>query len=133
MTNDDMVTSVYYDDVLTNMKDTPTKITNYFSRMADDVIEITTKSGKQIKCTKDHPILTSNEVNGSYDALMKDAGILKLSDHLVVRCTNSIDLMKEVNNGSVVLNNNFVAAKIESIKDIDPQIVYDFTTVESTH
>jgi DNA-directed RNA polymerase beta subunit len=77
MENGNSVRTVYRE----SLNEISTPMTNYFSRMADDVIEIQTISGRKLKCTKDHPILIQQR--GKY--IMKNAGELKLGDRVIVR------------------------------------------------
>lgn len=100
--NGDSVRTVYKDD----LREISTPITNYFSRMANDVIEITTISGRNIKCTKDHPILIRRD--GKY--VMVNAGELNVNDQVIVRHTEKyLELDKDVN----------VIVKISDIKNKD--------------
>ncbi len=55
MDNSDTVTTVNKYDLSTE----PSRIKNYFSKMPDKLLKITTKSGRVLKCTPDHPLLTS--------------------------------------------------------------------------
>ena len=88
MMNGDSVRTVYKNE----LREISTPITNYFSRMADDIIEIQTISGRKIKCTKDHPILTRRD--GEY--VMVDAGELTPDDQIIVRHTEKyLELDKE--------------------------------------
>lgn len=89
MKNGDSVKTVYKDD----LRELVTPITNYFSKMADDVIEIETISGRKLKCTKDHPILIQESKD---NFVMKKAGELKIDDKVIVRHTeNYLVLDKE--------------------------------------
>jgi DNA-directed RNA polymerase beta subunit/intein/homing endonuclease len=104
MKDGNSVRTVYKDD----LSEITTPIINYFSRMADNVIEIETISGRKLKCTKDHPILTLN--NGKY--VMKDAGKLEIDDQVIVRHTEKyLTLDKEVSvmiNAGDVKNKNYL-------------------------
>lgn len=78
MKNGDHIMSVYTD----NFKESSSEIKNFFYKDDEDIIKITTISGRELKCTLDHPILTQLP-NGSFK--MVDAGKLKMGDLVVVR------------------------------------------------
>jgi DNA-directed RNA polymerase beta subunit/intein/homing endonuclease len=78
MKNGDSIMSTYKE----NLQEIQTPITNYFSRMPNSLLELTTLSGRTLKCTTDHPILTLGE-NGTYT--MKQAGELTLDDKVIIR------------------------------------------------
>jgi len=74
------------DRVLTVSKDSlsvePSKIYNYFSKMPDKLLKITTLSGRVLKCTPDHPLLIKS-TTGKYE--MIKAGELKPDQRVIVR------------------------------------------------
>ena len=91
MKNGDSVRTAYKSD----LKEISTPITNYFSKMGTDLVEIETISGRKIKCTKNHPILTINEKTGDYQ--MIDAGDLTTDHRVIVRHMEKyLDIDKEV-------------------------------------
>lgn len=118
-----------------NLTSVPSCIMRYFSREADNVVEIVLKSGRKIKCTKDHKLLTYGTGTNTSKTTMCPAESLSLSDLLVVRCMTDEELNTEIHNDGIVLNQSdrFVAVPIAFIKDTNPQKVYDFTTIEYTH
>lgn len=70
----------------------PSAIQNFFSR-EDDVIQITTISGRVLKCTRDHPILTK-----SRDGFcMKDAGEITCEDLVIIKHTKKYIEEKQTN------------------------------------
>jgi DNA-directed RNA polymerase beta subunit/intein/homing endonuclease len=58
-----------------------TPITNLFCKEKNNMIELTTISGRKLKCSKDHPVLTLR--NGSQK--MVNAGKLKVDDQVIIR------------------------------------------------
>lgn len=77
MKNGDSVRTVHKD----GLSEYSTQITNFFSRMSDDIVEIETITGRKLKCTLDHPILTSK--NGKY--VMTNTKDLKIGDMVIIR------------------------------------------------
>jgi DNA-directed RNA polymerase beta subunit len=71
------VMTVYKD----TLKEQPSEIHKYFSRESDNIIEINTISGRKLKCTLDHPLLTRR--NNKLE--MVNAGELKIGDEVVIR------------------------------------------------
>ena len=75
------------DSVMTINKETlqiePSKIRDKFEKMPKKLLKVTTISGREIKCTPDHPLLVKN--NGKYE--MVEAGKLKQRDQLIIRHT----------------------------------------------
>jgi DNA-directed RNA polymerase beta subunit len=110
LTTNDVVMTVSKIDLSTK----PSKIYNYFKRMADTLVKITTMCGQVIKCTKDHPLLIKMS-DKKYE--MVKAGVL------------------EVGHISIIKNDNMVLqeSKIQSIEEIGLELVYDFTTVSDNH
>jgi DNA-directed RNA polymerase II subunit RPB2 len=90
-----------------------TKIYNYFSIIPEKLFKLTTKTGKSIKATGDHPFLVTR-IHGN---------IWKRLDEL------------DFDNDELILyiNNDFAVSKIESIEEIPVEPVYDFTTVSNNH
>ena len=104
MTSDDVVMTVNKD----TLEREESKITQLFSKK-DFLIEITTNSGKKIKCTKDHPFLMESKK-------WKLAGELKNNDKIITTCSH-----------------NTVISTIENIQDVGEGDVYDFTTISENH
>jgi len=94
------------------LTDEPSLIHSFFSKMPDKLYEITTICGKKIKATDDHPFLVN--IERKYE--MKKVEELYIGDNLIVR------------DGSCYKN-----GFISSIKEIDPELVYDFTTYSENH
>ena len=94
------------------LTDESSLIHSFFSKMPDKLYEITTICGKKIKATDDHPFLVSTE--RKYE--MKKVEELYIGDNLIIR------------DGSCYTN-----GFISSIKEIDPELVYDFTTYSENH
>ena len=76
ITESDKVVSLQKD-----MTEEPTKIFNYFERMADDVMMIKTISGREIKATKDHPFLVKR--NNEFEWIQVKE--LTMNDLVVIR------------------------------------------------
>jgi len=72
------VTTVHRKSLL----DEPSPIYQYFSRMPDQLYEITTISGRRIKATADHPFLVKL-ADGTYE--MKKVEDLKENDKMIIR------------------------------------------------
>lgn len=140
MTSSDKILSTWKD----NLRETITPITNYFSRSENNVLQITTVTGRILKCTGDHPLLCF--VNGNHR--MINAEDLQIGDHVLIRQNNNLDeyarfcdFTKEQNNKEnhekfnnlYKLDNNYYHIPIESIENIGTHIVYDFETIEDTH
>jgi len=87
--NGDSVMTTYKND----LSEIPSPMTNWFSRKADDILEITTISGRKLKCTSDHPLLTRQ----GKEYVMVKAGELKEGDQVIVRHTQKyLPLDKEM-------------------------------------
>lgn len=99
-----------------DLSETPTKIKNYFSRKADKLVEITTISGRKLKCTLDHPILVRQD--GKH--IMIDAGKLKVGDEVITRHTQKL------------LNDNTKTNVVLKSKDMDEFYRLDLQTLGYT-
>jgi DNA-directed RNA polymerase II subunit RPB2 len=143
MENGDMIKSV---DPF-SLKEIDTPIKNFFSRENQEILKITTITGRELKCTLDHPLLVSN----NFGNMMVDAGDLKVGDKIIIRpddifqeYTNychqrkdkkeSIYSFSEFKNVCLIMGNYpFMEVAIESIEKIGTDKVYDFTTIAETH
>ncbi len=128
MNESDNVMSVYYKNE--NLTYAPTGIKNYFCRMSEKLFEIETISGRKIKCTHDHPILT--RINNKY--IMKKADELKEGDEVIEYMNYSeqqIDYDPFVNKCHV--NGDFISMPIKSKKTLPNEMVYDFETKLDSH
>ena len=92
----------------------PSKIYEWFKRFPDKLLEITTDSNRTIKCTPEHPFLVNRNTENKWIA----ANDLKIYDELIVCHSNGIDIL---------------FSRIKSIIVIEPEHVYDFTTVSENH
>ena len=112
--------------------DEPSDIHSFFGKMPDKLFEITTISGRKVKATANHPFLVNNK--GIYE--WKNLEDLKVGDSVIIRHSEKktpIDL-QELNMPSVcVLKHYCVSVPILSIKEIEPELVYDFTTRSENH
>jgi len=110
-----------------SLLDEPSEIYNYFSMMPDNLFEITTVIGKKIKATTDHPFLISVG-NGKYEMIKLEN--LKVNDKVIIHNTAKIN----INDPEYELcNNGCIGVQILSIKEIEPELVYDFTTYNENH
>ena len=119
MKDGDRVTTVNPETLL----DEPSDIHSFFSKMPDKLFEITTISGRKIKATANHPFLTNN--GGKYE--WKNLEELKVNDKVIMHHTSNEDECYER------LQNGCVSVPILSIKEIEPEMVYDFTTRSDNH
>jgi len=93
--------------------ETPSRYYNFFLRMPDTLLKITIINDRVLKCTPDHPLLVSDDKELKW----MEAGQLKVGQKVMTRSCN----------------NNKVAVAIESIVEIPPETVYDFTTISDNH
>jgi len=125
MNNGDAVTTVNIDSLL----DEPSDIHSFFCKMPDKLFEITTISGRKIKATANHPFL----VNVSGKSEWKNLEDLKLTDSLVVRPYDKTDFLERDLKNIQLLNNGYISVPILSVREIEPELVYDFTTRSDNH
>jgi DNA-directed RNA polymerase II subunit RPB2 len=73
--------------IITTCKDTlleePSKIYNFFKKENQDIFMVTTKSGRTLKCTSDHPLLIKN----NNEFIWKLTGDCKEGDKVVIKHT----------------------------------------------
>jgi hypothetical protein len=103
--------------VSTSLKQEPSKIFNIFSIQPESLLQISV-GDRTIKCTPDHPFLTyfySNTDECAYNLWVK-AGRLEKGNLVYIK------------NDSQIL-----PLPISDIKTIQPEPVYDFTTVSDNH
>ena len=102
--------------------DEPSDIHSFFSKMPDRLFEITTISGRKVKATANHPFLVN--VDGKPEWVNLED--LKPNDKVIIRESC-------MNHHSVQLTNDYTAVPILSIREIEPELVYDFTTRSENH
>ena len=95
------------------LQDEPSEIYKFFCKMADNLYELITIDNRKIKATGDHPFLIKT-LYGNYE--MKKMEILTVNDTVVVRTENGC-----------------ICVQILSINEIEPELVYDFTTRSENH
>lgn len=95
------------------LADEPSQIHSFFSKMPDKLYELTTICGKTIKATPDHPFLINI---GFKKYMMINFGDLHENDKVIIRN-----------------NNGCISTGILSIKEVEPELVYDFTTYSNNH
>jgi hypothetical protein len=83
---------------ITNLKDEPSDIHSFFSKMPDKLFELTTISGRKIKATANHPFLVN--VNGNCQ--WKNLEDIVANDKIVIR--HSIKNMIDKNSTEVRIN-----------------------------
>ena len=125
MCNGDVVTTVNIESLM----DEPSEIHSFFCKMPDKLFEITTISGRKIKATANHPFL----VNISGKNEWKNLEDLQLTDYVVVRPYNKTDFLERDLKNVHLLNNGCVSVPILSVREIEPELVYDFTTRSDNH
>jgi DNA-directed RNA polymerase beta subunit len=134
--------------------DEPSDIHSFFCKMPDKLYEITTISGRKIKATANHPFLVNinglpewknledlvpndkviirNVVNDTYseEKHMLSAPII---EYLKIKEYNKINIDYETYLKDNILTNECVSVPILTIKEIEPELVYDFTTRSENH
>jgi len=134
--------------------DEPSDIHSFFCKMPDKLYEITTISGRKIKATANHPFLVNingvpewknledltlddkviirNVVNDTYseENPMLSAPII---EYLKIKEYNKINIDYETYLKDNILTNECVSVPILTIKEIEPELVYDFTTRSENH
>jgi len=130
MNDGDRVTTVNPETLL----DEPSDIHSFFGKMPDKLFEITSISGRKIKATANHPFLVNNGEKNEWKNL-EDLDIMNdkmIIHHTAKNIENEHKLSIETKNVDI-LENGCVSVPILSIKEIDPEMVYDFTTRCENH
>jgi DNA-directed RNA polymerase beta subunit len=108
--------------------DEPSDIHSFFCKMPDKLFEITTISGRKIKATANHPFLVN--VDGKCE--WKNLEDLKINDKMVVRYT-----VKDLSDNTTTIvkfnNSDYRTDLLKYINEIEPELVYDFTTRSDNH
>ena len=123
--------------------DEPSDIHSFFCKMPDKLFKITTISGRTIKATANHPFLVNNNGNPEW----KNLENLKLTDKMIIR-----HMVKNIDDENVsekykidlleltllsdkinIMNNGCISIPILEIVEIEPELVYDFTTRSDNH
>lgn len=90
MKDGDTIISVCKD----KLEEISTPIKNYFSKISNNTLKIKTITGRELKCTDDHPLLVKRE--NKFE--MVDAGKLKIGDLVTIRSYEKyLSLDKEMN------------------------------------
>jgi DNA-directed RNA polymerase II subunit RPB2 len=92
------------------MKEITSPIKNWFKQDCNKLLKVTTISGRVIKCTPDHKLLT--KVGDKYDYI--EISKLSVGDNLIEY-------------------KNYLLSEIKLIEEIPPEPVYDFETEFNTH
>jgi DNA-directed RNA polymerase beta subunit/intein/homing endonuclease len=137
------------------MKELTTPIKNWFKKDCNELLKITTISGREIKCTPEHKLLT--KIDDKFQ--MIEANKMTYNNYLVVRNSQKhldneksnieieyINYINECNKDNnyyysnyedfvkdTFINDDLLLIKIKNITNIDPEPVYDFETEHSTH
>jgi DNA-directed RNA polymerase beta subunit len=93
--------------------DEPSDIHSFFSNMPDNLFEIKTVHGRKIKATADHPFLIKTS---SGPVWIKVSGLTS-GDHMIVRSHKG----------------EYIYDILDTIVEIEPELVYDFTTRSNNH
>uniref|UniRef100_A0A6C0KGT0 DNA-directed RNA polymerase n=1 Tax=viral metagenome TaxID=1070528 RepID=A0A6C0KGT0_9ZZZZ len=113
--------------------DEPSEIHSFFRKMPDKLFEITTISGRKIKATANHPFLVNVNGKGEWKNLEDlNAGY----DQVIMHHTGFRNQPNDniyMHDGVNILNNGCVSVPILSITEIEPEFVYDFTTMSENH
>lgn len=143
MKNGDEIVTIYKD----NLKETTSEIKNFFSKENEKIYELTTMSGRKLKCTGDHPILIKN--GNSYE--MIDAERISFGDLVVIKpesfdveyknycdrnnnqCGTAEIMSQECFINEFKLNESLMVSNITDVVVLPPETVYDFTTVLDSH
>jgi len=96
-----------------SLMDEPSDIHSFFSKMPDKLFEITTISGRKIKATANHPFLIYTNLENKW----VEVGDLRIGDRMIVRG----------------INNEYERDELAHINEIEPEMVYDFTTTSNNH
>ena len=96
-----------------SLMDEPSDIHSFFSKMPDKLFEITTISGRKIKATANHPFLIYTNLENKW----VEVGDLRIGDRMIVRG----------------INNEYERDELAHINEIEPEMVYDFTTMSNNH
>ena len=143
MTNNDTVLTVNKEDLSIE----PSRIKNFFSKMPDKLLKITTQSGREIKCTPDHPLLIkqnnrynmvrAEDLRKDHEVIIKPLSMASeysnTKYHMKNRLLDNYDeFMKKYVINSVD-NKVYMSIPIDSIEEIGVEPVYDFTTISDNH
>jgi len=114
--------------------DEPSDIHSFFGKMPDKLFEITTISGRKVKATANHPFLVNN--GGKYE--WKNLEDLVVGDEVIIRQNANLKITDADDYENTYLNNNrlvnsCISVPILSIREIQPELVYDFTTRSDNH
>ena len=127
MKDGDYVNTVNPDTLM----DEPSDIHSFFCKMPDKLFEITTISGRKIKATANHPFLVNVDGKGEWKNLEDlKVGHDKVIMHHTVR-NQPNDTYKYAEED--IMNNGCISVPILSINEIEPELVYDFTTRSDNH
>ena len=96
-----------------SLMDEPSDIHSFFAKMPDKLFEITTISGRKIKATANHPFLVNNDSQNIWVNLED----LQIGNKMIVRSENG----------------EYITDDLSYVCEIEPELVYDFTTRSSNH
>ena len=96
-----------------SLMDEPSDIHSFFGKMPDKLFEITTISGRKIKATANHPFL----INANLENKWVEVQDLQIGDKMIVRNINS----------------EYKTDELVNVDEIEPEMVYDFTTTSINH
>jgi len=113
MINGDCVNTVNPESLV----DEPSDIHSFFCKMPDRLFEITTISGRKVKATANHPFLINN----------MNENKLRMNEWINLENLKPNDKMIVRHEGSYIFD------ELASIVEIEPELVYDFTTRSNNH
>ena len=98
----------------------PSGIYNFFSTLPEKLLEITDLVGNKVRCTPEHPFLVMRPLNckEKSTSCWVEAGNLEIGDSIVTLQPSETEV-------KITL--------IANIEEIDPELVYDFTTYSENH
>jgi len=107
------------------MKEISTPIKNWFKQDCNKLLKLTTITGRTIKCTPEHKLLT--KVGDKYDFV--EVQNMKEGDYLISRKLLDSEITPEI----IKINDIAFLTPIKLIEEIPPEPVYDFETKYFTH
>lgn len=126
-------------------------IKNYFTRVPEKLFKIVTITGRSVKATPEHPFLVFDNIEFKY----KRTDELTINDKIIfmnhennsgeravdveynkyILFNNNLEnyLTFDEFNKIVTINDDYLSVPIYSIAEIEPEPVYDFTTLSNNH
>lgn len=102
-----------------------TPITNFFSKDPEKLLEITTISGRKLKCTPDHPVLIRNDNYVENDDNDSDSDDEQSEEDKIMKKFNNKKLMKK-NRVIDNVNGKYIMKNADELKEGDCVIIRHF-------